>query len=142
MSISINIVSKFTIVNNFLETKYKKGSIMKVRDDICTLSKFESDVLENPDLQVLEITALTEPGKFKVIMLNDDYTPMDFVVMLLKRYFYKQQDEAIKIMMEIHQCGKGICGIYTKDIAETKIWQVSRHASNEGHPLTCIMEAV
>ena len=142
MYISINIVSNFTIVHNFLETKYKKGSIMKVRDDICNVNKIESDILEKPDFEVLEITELTEPGKFKVIMLNDDYTPMDFVVMLLKRYFYKHQDEAMQIMLEIHQSGKGLCGIYTKDIAETKIWQVSRHASNEGHPLTCIMEAV
>jgi ATP-dependent Clp protease adaptor protein ClpS len=115
---------------------------MNVRDDICMKDNEQIDVLEQIDNEEKTLDVLTEPGKFKVIMLNDNYTPMDFVVMLLKRYFYKSAHEAIELMLEIHQCGKAICGIYTKDIAETKIWQVMQHAKHEGHPLMCIMEAI
>jgi len=115
---------------------------MNIRDDNCFISKSQPDVLEQPRIGIKRQTVLTEPGKYKVIMLNDDYTPMDFVIMMLKRYFYKQQAQAVEVMFEIHKNGKAICGIFTKDIAQTKIWQVTQHAKQEGHPLICILEAV
>ncbi len=118
---------------------------MNVRDDDCLISSKnqpDEDVIEQTDLQIGIQRQLAEPKKYKVVMLNDDYTPMDFVIMLLKRYFYKQQSQAVDMMFEIHKNGKAVCGIFTKDIAQTKIWQVMQHAKQEGHPLTCILEAI
>jgi len=73
-------------------------------------------------------------------MLNDDYTPMDFVVELLERYFQHSEEVAMQIMMSIHQTGMGICGIYPKDIAESKVMQVEAYCRQHGHPLCCSIE--
>ncbi len=75
-------------------------------------------------------------------MLNDDFTPMDFVVMLLQRFFHKSEEQAIEIMLDIHHKGQGICGIYTRDIAETKMTQVHQASEQHEHPLRCIYEQV
>ncbi|MBF0339811.1 MAG: ATP-dependent Clp protease adapter ClpS [Magnetococcales bacterium] len=83
---------------------------------------------------------LQEPSMFKVILLNDDFTPMDFVVDTLMRFFNKTMDEATQIMLNIHYKGSGICGLYTRDIAETKVMQVNRHSRTHQHPLQCRME--
>ena len=77
---------------------------------------------------------------FKVLLLNDDYTPMDFVVAVLMRYFRKNEAEAVQVMLHVHQKGVGICGVYSFEIAETKVAQVNRAARQEGYPLRCIME--
>ena len=81
-----------------------------------------------------------KPSMYKVIMLNDDYTPMEFVVMVLERYFNKSHDEATHIMMHVHQKGVGICGVYTYEIAETKVSQVMDLARQHQHPLQCTLE--
>ena len=81
------------------------------------------------------------PQLFQVVMLNDDYTPMEFVVMVLQQYFQRDPDSATLIMLKIHQEGRGICGVYTKDVAATKVELVLTAARREGHPLQCIMEA-
>lgn len=83
---------------------------------------------------------LEEPPRYKVILLNDDFTPMEFVVDILIRYFNKSLEEATKIMLNVHHKGYGLCGVYTRDIAETKVMQVSRHARTHQHPLQCRME--
>ncbi len=85
-------------------------------------------------------TELKEPSLYKVVLLNDDYTPMDFVVMILMTIFNKDQQAAEKIMMNVHQQGRGICGVYTFEVAETKVKLVEITAHNEKHPLRCIME--
>ncbi len=77
---------------------------------------------------------------FKVLILNDDYTPMDFVVDVLVRFFRKSEMEAVRIMLAVHQAGVGICGVYPHEIAETKVNQVINAAQAEGHPLQCMME--
>ena len=77
---------------------------------------------------------------FKVLILNDDYTPMDFVVDVLVRFFRKSEAEAVRIMLAVHQAGVGICGVYPHEIAETKVNQVMDAAQAEGHPLQCMME--
>ncbi len=82
-----------------------------------------------------------KPKLYKVILLNDDYTPMEYVVKLLKMVFSKNEDQAVNIMLMVHKKGSGICGIYTKDIAETKVHTVQKMAKNDQHPLKCIMEA-
>ncbi len=81
------------------------------------------------------------PQLYQVVMLNDDYTPMEFVVMVLQQYFQRDPDTATLIMLKIHHEGRGICGVYTKDIAATKVELVLAAARREGHPLQCIMEA-
>ena len=80
------------------------------------------------------------PPLYKVLLLNDDYTPMDFVVYILKRYFRKTAEEAEVIMFEGHSKGAAIAGIYSLEIAETKVSQAHRAARQEGHPLRCVIE--
>jgi ATP-dependent Clp protease adaptor protein ClpS len=81
------------------------------------------------------------PSLYQVVMLNDDYTPMEFVVMVLQTFFQRDADTATHIMLKIHHEGRGICGVYPKDVAATKVELVLTAARREGHPLQCIMEA-
>ena len=81
-----------------------------------------------------------KPSLYKVLMLNDDYTPMDFVVHVLERFFGKNRDEATRIMMHVHRRGVGICGVYTYEVAETKVTQVMDVARQHQHPLQCTLE--
>ena len=81
-----------------------------------------------------------KPSMYKVLMLNDDYTPMEFVVHVLERFFSKTREEATRIMLHVHQKGVGVCGVYTFEVAETKVTQVMDFARNHQHPLQCTME--
>jgi ATP-dependent Clp protease adaptor protein ClpS len=87
-------------------------------------------------------TAKTKPPRmFQVVMLNDDYTPMEFVVMVLQQTFKRDLETATQIMLKIHHEGRGVCGVYSKDVAATKVELVLAAARRAGHPLQCIMEA-
>lgn len=81
-----------------------------------------------------------QPRMYKVILLNDDYTTMDFVIAVLESIFQKSAAEAVQIMLQVHHKGRGMCGVYTKQIAETKVIQVHTRAQSEGHPLRCAIE--
>lgn len=81
-----------------------------------------------------------KPKLYKVILLNDDYTPMEYVVVLLRKVFNKSETEAVNIMLMVHKQGSGICGIFTKEIAEMKVFKVMNMAKNDQHPLKCTME--
>jgi len=84
----------------------------------------------------------TEPPRlYQVLLLNDDFTPMEFVVMVLQEYFRHDLDSATQIMLKIHHEGRGVCGVFTKDVAATKVELVLAAARRAGHPLQCIMEA-
>ena len=85
---------------------------------------------------------LKEPSMYKVVMHNDDFTPMEFVVAVLELFFHMERAIATKIMHEIHMTGKAICGIYSKDIAVTKADQVVEHARKHEHPLLCSIEVL
>jgi len=86
--------------------------------------------------------AKTEPPRmYQVVLLNDDYTPMEFVVMVLQEYFKRDLETATQIMLKVHKEGRGVCGVYTKDVAATKVELVATAARRGGHPLQCIMEA-
>lgn len=85
---------------------------------------------------------LDEPGMFVVVLHNDDYTTMEFVVYVLERVFNKSESEANRIMLEVHRRGCGVCGVYPFEIAETKVDQVEKMAFKEGFPLKCTMEPV
>jgi ATP-dependent Clp protease adaptor protein ClpS len=87
-------------------------------------------------------TARTKPPQmYQVVLLNDDYTPMEFVVMVLQQYFRIDLEAATLIMLKIHHEGRGVCGVFSKDVAATKVELVTAEARRAGHPLQCIMEA-
>nr|WP_298798157.1 ATP-dependent Clp protease adapter ClpS [uncultured Acetobacter sp.] len=81
-----------------------------------------------------------KPAMYKVLMLNDDYTPMEFVVHVLERFFQKNRDEATNIMLNVHKRGVGVCGVFTYEVAETKVTQVMDLARQNQHPLQCTLE--
>jgi ATP-dependent Clp protease adaptor protein ClpS len=85
-------------------------------------------------------TRTKKPSMYKVLMLNDDYTPMEFVVHVLESFFGKDREEATTIMMHVHQRGVGVCGVYTYEVAETKVTQVIDYARKHQHPLQCTLE--
>jgi ATP-dependent Clp protease adaptor protein ClpS len=81
-----------------------------------------------------------KPSPYKVLMLNDDYTPMEFVVLCLQRFFKMSMDDATRVMLHVHQKGVGICGVFTYEVAETKVTQVTDFARENQHPLQCTLE--
>jgi ATP-dependent Clp protease adaptor protein ClpS len=83
---------------------------------------------------------LKKPTLYRVILVNDDYTPMEFVVLVLQRFFRKGREEAVQIMLNVHTRGSGICGVFTAEIAETKVRQVLSFSRDNKHPLQCTME--
>ena len=101
------------------------------------------DPLKDSDGDVLIEQArpqLKKPPLFKVILLNDDFTPMDFVVEILTEFFNMSQEKATQVMLQIHTKGVGVCGTYTKDVAETKVHIVNEYSREHHHPLMCAME--
>ena len=98
----------------------------------------------NADSVVLErrTAKVGPPQMYQVVMLNDDYTPMEFVVLVLQEFFNKDREAATQIMLKIHLDGKGVCGVFTRDVAATKVDQVLDAANQAGHPLQCVSEPV
>jgi ATP-dependent Clp protease adaptor protein ClpS len=110
-----------------------------------TLQQAKDSDAENHDgnLAVLEQKPkLKRPSRYKVMLLNDDYTPMDFVVEILEKFFSMGREQATHVMLKVHIHGKAACGIYTRDIAETKSAQVNQYAREHQHPLLSDIEAV
>ncbi len=98
---------------------------------------------QSPDhgLSVLEARPkLKRPRLYKVVLHNDDYTPMEFVVMLLEQFFGMSREKATQVMLHVHTKGKGVCGVFTREIAETKVAQVNEYSRQNQHPLLCAME--
>ena len=87
-----------------------------------------------------ERAKLEPPKMYKVLLLNDDYTPMDFVIAVLQRFFSLDTEQATRIMLKVHTEGRGVCGVFTRDIAASKVDQVSSFARQNHHPLACVME--
>ncbi len=85
-------------------------------------------------------TKTKPPPMFKVLLLNDDYTPMDFVVAVLQRFFSLSRERATQVMLKVHRDGMGVCGIFPRDVAATKVEQVKSYAKQHQHPLQCVME--
>ena len=83
---------------------------------------------------------LKQPPLYKVILLNDDYTPMEFVVQVLETFFHMDRERATQVMLHVHTRGVGVCGVFTKDIAETKVHRVNDYSRSNQHPLLCTME--
>jgi|TARA_B100000749_G_scaffold237903_1_gene196698 ATP-dependent Clp protease adaptor protein ClpS len=108
------------------------------------MPKFIKNIDQDNEVLIKKNTKkkLKKPSLYKVVMLNDDYTPMDFVVYLLKTFFKKNHEEASKIMLDVHNKGAATCGIFTFEIAETKILKVINTSRNNGFPLLCILEKI
>ncbi len=85
---------------------------------------------------------LKEPAMYQIVMYNDDFTPMEFVVAVLEEFFNMERVQATRVMYEVHTAGKAVCGVYSKDIAETKVEQVIEYARRHEHPLRCVAEVV
>ncbi len=85
---------------------------------------------------------LKEPSRYQVVLLNDDFTPMDFVVEVLQRFFQMDQEQATQVMLHVHTRGKGVCGTYSREVAESKVAQVNDHSREHQHPLLCSMDQV
>lgn len=96
------------------------------------------------DAELLEQVedAFKEPHMYKVVLLNDDYTPMDFVIEVLMRFFGMDEQKATQIMLHVHTRGKGLCGVFSHEIAETKSIQVNEYARQHEHPLLCVTEVM
>lgn len=96
---------------------------------------------DDPNLAVQESRPeVAEPKRYMVVLLNDDFTPMEFVVLILREFFNLDEEAATRIMLNVHTKGKGVCGVYSKDIAETKVVMVNEFAKENEHPLLCTME--
>ena len=111
---------------------------------LLTLSKDDESESNNDDggLALLEDKPkLKRPPLYKVVLLNDDYTPMEFVVDVLQRFFSLDRERATRVMLAVHTEGKGVCGVFSRDIAETKAAQVNQYSRENEHPLMCEIEA-
>lgn len=97
------------------------------------------DVKQNRALSHAMV-AVRPPKQYKVVLLNDDYTPMDFVVCVLTRFFGCSVSQAVELMLQVHQSGKAVCGVFSRDVAETKVNHVNDFSRENNHPLLCIME--
>jgi ATP-dependent Clp protease adaptor protein ClpS len=97
---------------------------------------------ENSTVVERRTQKIKPPPMYQVILLNDDYTPMDFVIIVLQEYFNKDRETAVQIMLKVHNEGKGICGVFSRDIATTKVDLVMAFARQAGHPLQCVMEEI
>ena len=101
----------------------------------------EDELNDDKDLDVLEATPkLKKPSMYQVFLINDDYTPMDFVIEILSLYFSMSVERATQVMLQVHTEGRGSCGIFTIDVAETKVAMVNEYSKMNNHPLLCLTE--
>ena len=114
---------------------------MSVLKKILPLRMSSEETSKEEGLAVAEKEELQKPSMYKVMMLNDDYTTMEFVIHVLMKFFSKSYDEAHALMLKVHHDGQAICGIYTFEIAESKSQKVNKYARSKGHPLKCMIEA-
>ena len=120
-------------MNNSQNSKYQLPLLMS--DDHFELD-YDSDLLEDAVKPKLEV-----PSMYNVVMLNDDFTPMEFVVEVLETFFNHDRESATRVMLKVHTMGKAVCGSYTRDIAETKASLVNQYARESQHPLLCEIES-
>ncbi len=109
-----------------------KAPLVRLRDDDGVLDVVHAHPEVKPKIK--------KPRMFKVVLLNDDYTPMDFVVHILQRFFHLPRARADHLMLEIHTTGSGVCGVYSREIAETRVTNVNDYSRTRKHPLLCVME--
>ena len=127
------------ILNNMNDVKSTLND--NIRNTLMATSQSDDDIDHDSGLMVQESRPeVAEPKRYMVILVNDDFTPMEFVVLILREFFNLDEEAATRIMLNVHTKGKGVCGIYSKDIAETKVVMVNEFARENEHPLLCTME--
>jgi ATP-dependent Clp protease adaptor protein ClpS len=133
--------SPFFSIKRFFPVQKSPGASFPCRPRLAKIGSImtkphqnESTVLEKPHAK------LAPPPLYAVLLLNDDFTPMDFVVYVLQKFFSMNQERATQIMLKVHLEGRGVCGVYSRDVAATKVGQVAGFARENQHPLACIME--
>ena len=102
--------------------------------------RFLAEIVERKTAESKAVPELKVPRRYKVVLLNDDYTPMEFVVEVLKQFFHLSDEIATQVMLQVHFQGRCVCGVFTRDIAETKVLLVNEYARINQHPLLCSME--
>ena len=118
-----------------------KRSMVNVEDRFLVIRMGRMATRKHSDsILEAERTKAQPPRLYKVMLLNDDFTPMDFVVTVLQRFFSMDREQATRVMLEVHRNGQGICGVFSRDVAATKVEQVSSFAREHQHPLACVME--
>ncbi len=107
------------------------------------MAQYNDDKVDDGGTAVQEVKPkLKQPPLFRVILLNDDFTPMDFVVEVLMQFFAMSEEKATQVMLHVHTRGVGVCGVFSRDVAETKVEQVNEYSRRHQHPLLCTMEEV
>ena len=114
----------------------------KIEHSLLILNQASENEPDQQDglLVVPEKPALKRPSRYEVVMLNDDYTPMHFVVEVLTKFFTMSEEKATQVMLAVHTQGKAVCGVYTRDVAETKVAQVNQYSAESDHPLLCELQ--
>jgi len=136
--ISTNIRAMKKQMNQRLRQASMKQSLRIINQDE---DPFDDDNDHDSGLMVQEARPkVAEPKRYKVILVNDDFTPMEFVVHILTVFFNLNEEKATRVMLAVHTKGKGVCGVFAKDVAETKVVQVNEFARENQHPLLCTME--
>jgi len=131
-------MNKQAINQHFIKQVSMKQTLRILNQDE---DPFDDDNDHDSGLMVQEARPkVAEPKRYKVILVNDDFTPMEFVVHILTIYFNLSEEQATRVMLAVHTKGKGICGVFPKDVAETKVVQVNEFARENQHPLLCTME--
>jgi ATP-dependent Clp protease adaptor protein ClpS len=119
------------------------GKIDSSNNQLDLTMSYDNEEIDDGGLALQEMKpSLKRPSMYKVVLLNDDYTPMEFVVEVLESYFSMNREQATNVMLTVHTQGKGVCGVFTRDIAETKAALVNQYARENEHPLLCEIEAV
>ena len=127
--------------NMKIKSAYVSGANGSINKEMIVMNQTEGDSDQDSGLMVQESRPeVAEPKRYMVILVNDDFTPMEFVVLILKEFFNLDEEAATRIMLNVHTKGKGVCGVYSKDIAETKVVMVNEFARENEHPLLCTME--
>ena len=103
---------------------------------------YSTEIKERVETKKKTLAALEEPRMYKVLLINDDYTPMDFVISVLKHFFHFSDALATEVMLQVHNQGRGMCGVFTHEIAETKVVMVNDYSRSNQHPLLCTMEPI
>jgi ATP-dependent Clp protease adaptor protein ClpS len=143
-----NMTLRETCLDGFLQQRPQTPIFLSVFRIVLMSRTTKNPSVGSPNNPYIEDTILLEkqaeklkaPSMYKVLLLNDDYTPMEFVVMVIQEYFNKDHETATRIMLQVHLVGKGVCGLFTRDVASTKVHQVIELSREAGHPLQCTME--
>ncbi len=136
----MNLKNDITTIN--MQNRIGNGFMMHTMMPPIKMADEDDNHPDDPDVGVVTRTKpkTAKPKQYKVLLLNDDYTPMEFVVHVLRTFFQMDTDEATRVMLHVHQKGFGVCGIFTYEVAETKVTQVMDFARKNDHPLQCTLE--